>query len=227
MRAPHEVSPIESVSPITQSATAYAALWNRIVVGELSPGTLVTERGLVQTLGVGKTPVREALARLVADGFVDAMPRRGYVVTALTLADVDELFELWRVIGPETARLACERRPGEVASVLTAHLEVLGTDLDAGRSVFESLAAATGNRRLVEANRRLFQDLYRFLFLAYNNSAPKRWLVRDLREMRDAIVAGDIVAAVAAYCRSIDDGAEELRLILSMLPSVRSASLTA
>ena len=100
-------------------------------------------------------------------------------------------------------------------------------DLEAGRSFFGLLADATGNERLVEANRRLFQDLYRFFFLAYRNRTPKEWLADDLGAMRAALVVGDVDSAVAAYTRSIDHGAAELHAILSTLPSVRHASLTA
>ncbi len=211
----------------SQSAAAYAELRRRIVVGELPAGTLVTEWGLVEATGFGKTPVREALARLVMDRLVTSVPRRGYVVTQLTLADVDELIELWRAIGPATVRLACERDPQEVIRTLKDEIRYVRIDIEAGRRIFERFADASGNSRLAEANRRLFQDLYRYLLVAYRSQVPKQWLAKDLRDMRDAMTKGEVEAAMRAYERSIDDGATELRELLGSLPSIRKASLTA
>jgi DNA-binding GntR family transcriptional regulator len=210
----------------SQSATAYSLLRERIVLGELVPGQTVTERGLVEETAIGKTPIREALAKLVTDGFVVAVPRRGYLITALTLSDADELIELWRLVGPPTVRLACERNRDEVLLALHECVDEMKSDLEAGRRFFVRVAEASGNRRLLEVNRRLFHDLYRFLFLAYRHEAPKDWLVRDLKAMRSALVKGNIDAAIKAYIGSIEHGALELRTILSSLPSVRRAPLT-
>ena len=216
-----------AASEVPQSAAAYEQLREWIVVGELEPGSLVTERGLMAATGFGKTPVREALARLVSDRFVTPLPRRGYEITPLTLADVDELLELWRIVGPATARLACVRNGPGVLAALGRPVRRMRNDLEAGRRFFGLLADASGNERLVEANRKLFQDLYRYFFLAYRDRAPKDWLVDDLGAMRAALAAGDVEGAVAAYTRSIDHGAAELHAILSTLPSVRRVPLTA
>ena len=153
--------------------------------------------------------------------------RRGYVVTALTLADVDELIELWRVLGPATVRLACERDCAAVVRALADATDPMRSDLEAGRDLFDRIADATGNSRLVEANRRLFHDLYRYLFLAYRDQQPKEWLARDLRRMRKSLQRGDVDGAVGAYQRSIDGGAAELHRLLGALPSLRAAPLTA
>jgi DNA-binding GntR family transcriptional regulator len=211
----------------SQAESAYETLREQIVLGVLAPGAFVSERGLVEETGFGKTPVREALARLVVDGFVVSVPRRGYRITDLTLADVDELIDLWRAVGPFTVRRACERDPAAVLRALAASADPMRSDLEAGRALFEQLALASGNGRLVEANERLFHDLYRYLVLAYSDRTPKDWLARDLRAMARALRKGDVDAAVRIYERSIDHGESELHRLLRSLPSLRSASLTA
>jgi DNA-binding GntR family transcriptional regulator len=71
--------------------TAYAVLRERIITGELAPGTDVSEPELAEQLSVSKTPVREALARLCVEGFMEAYPRRGYRVTPVTIKGMNAL----------------------------------------------------------------------------------------------------------------------------------------
>lgn len=70
----------------------YRQLRDMILFGELEPGQAVTIQGLVEQLGAGMTPVREALRRLTAEGALDALGNRRIVVPELTEAAVDELF---------------------------------------------------------------------------------------------------------------------------------------
>jgi len=71
---------------------AYAILRQRIITGQLAPGAEMSELELADQLSMSKTPVREALARLGLEGLVEAFPRRGYRVTAVTIKDVNDLF---------------------------------------------------------------------------------------------------------------------------------------
>ena len=83
--------PAEDSRPASLADEAYAALRDRIVDCRLAPGLRVTEKQLAAELGVGHTPVRQALARLDNDGLVKTLPRRGYQITPLTIESVNEL----------------------------------------------------------------------------------------------------------------------------------------
>jgi DNA-binding GntR family transcriptional regulator len=72
----------------------YTELRKEILTLVLSPRELIVESALAKRFGVSKAPVREALAVLQRDGLVEAFPRKGYLVTALTVNDLKELFEL-------------------------------------------------------------------------------------------------------------------------------------
>lgn len=87
--------------------TAYERLRRMIVELEFPPGTTLTEPALVERLGIGRTPVREALRRLADERLLVIFPRRGMVVAHLGLAEVQQLFE---------ARLAVEGRIAELAA---------------------------------------------------------------------------------------------------------------
>ena len=91
------------------SDRAYAALRDEIIEWRLPPGTVLGEVEQSARLGVSRTPLREALRRLSADGLVAAAGGRGVVVTDVALDDIRELFELRRALEEQAARLAAER----------------------------------------------------------------------------------------------------------------------
>jgi DNA-binding GntR family transcriptional regulator len=95
---------------VRASDRAYQALLEDIVEWRLTPGTVLGEVDQAARLGVSRTPVREALSRLVADGLVTPQRGRGLVVTEISLHDIAELFELRRALEEPAARLAAARR---------------------------------------------------------------------------------------------------------------------
>jgi DNA-binding GntR family transcriptional regulator len=88
--------------------TAYAILRERIITGDLAPGTEVSEPELAEQLSVSKTPVREAMARLCVEGFMEAYPRRGYRVTPVTVKDMNDLFAIRGMLEGMAAALAAK-----------------------------------------------------------------------------------------------------------------------
>lgn len=89
------------------SEKAYEILRRDIVEWRMSPGTVLAEVEQSARLGVSRTPVREALARLVADGLAVQQGGRGTVVSEVSVEHLDDLFTLRRVLECEAARLAC------------------------------------------------------------------------------------------------------------------------
>src|SRR4051812_15077038 len=85
------------------SDAAYRMLRKRILTCELCPGQWFTERRSAVELGLGLSPVRGALTRLVQDGLVQSVPAKGYRVTPLTLKSVKDLFTTWALLIPEMA----------------------------------------------------------------------------------------------------------------------------
>lgn len=98
-----------------------------VVTGDLPPGTRLVEEGLAERLGVSRNPVREALQTLSAEGFVTLTPRRGAVVSDISVAQAEELFDVRTALETLAARTAARRaRPADVArlqSVLDAARE--------------------------------------------------------------------------------------------------------
>lgn len=98
-----------SASAIRESDAAYGLLLNRIVELSLPPGAFLNEQSLATDLDYGRTPVREALARLATDRFVTILPRRGVVVAPITFDDVLDMFEARETIECGIAFIAATR----------------------------------------------------------------------------------------------------------------------
>src|ERR1700726_852101 len=104
------ISPVARPVPLRQSV--YEALVELVVGGRLGPGEHLVETELARQLGVSRQPVREALHRLEAEGWVDLRPSPGAFVHVPTDSEVDELLDVRALLEAETARLAAVRGPG-------------------------------------------------------------------------------------------------------------------
>jgi DNA-binding GntR family transcriptional regulator len=102
------------------AARAYASVRDGIVRGAYAAGARLTELDLAQTIGVSRTPVREALRRLHAEGLVEFEPNHGAVVAAFDLEDAEEIFELRALLEPISARRAAERAAPAIIAQLRA-----------------------------------------------------------------------------------------------------------
>jgi DNA-binding GntR family transcriptional regulator len=87
----------------------YAALRERIMAGEIAPDERLHQEALAEELGVSRTPLREALSRLAADGLVELLPNRGARVAAVSAEDMEAAYEARLHLEPAAAGLAAQR----------------------------------------------------------------------------------------------------------------------
>jgi DNA-binding GntR family transcriptional regulator len=99
----------------TLTDRAYRHIEELIVTLELAPETILSEQSLAQRLGIGRTPIREALQRLARDGLVVILPRRGILVSQINLKTQMRLLEVRRELERLMARSAAERATSEEA----------------------------------------------------------------------------------------------------------------
>ena len=95
--------------PGSLAEQAYRLLEAKLVTLELAPGALVAEKDLVDRVGIGRTPVREAIQRLSAEGLLQVLPRKGLVVTPLLRSDLLQIIEVRRVLERLMVVKAAER----------------------------------------------------------------------------------------------------------------------
>ncbi|MFC3107504.1 GntR family transcriptional regulator [Undibacterium arcticum] len=97
-----------------------------IIEGALAPGMKLNERELCEMLGVSRTPLREALKVLAAEGLIEISPNRGATVSRMTESEIWETFELMGGLEAFSGELACERiTPAELAEIKAIHYNML------------------------------------------------------------------------------------------------------
>ncbi|MEV7976779.1 GntR family transcriptional regulator [Streptomyces sp. NPDC086519] len=158
---------------------AYRRLREDILSCRLPPGQRITERQIVAETKLGISAVREALTRLDHEGLVDTQPRRGYRVKPMTLKGVDDLFDFWELLGPETVRRGITGAPrGQLDRVVAGFeqfLELAPTGLpsreltqrwlELSEDTFAVLVDATDNPYIISAYRAVAGELRRVLSL--------------------------------------------------------------
>jgi len=109
---------------LSEKATAH--IRGLIMSGELQPGTLVRPETIGEELDISTTPTREALQSLRVEGFLELVPRHGFVVAPLTGQDIRDLFQVQALIGGElAARAASKATPQDVAELEALHHELI------------------------------------------------------------------------------------------------------
>lgn len=88
---------------------AYAAIKDEILSCALEPGSLINEKALAADLGFSKTPVRQAIGKLVAEGFVEVYPRQGTLVRHVQVRDIKNVYLIRQLVEPEASALAASR----------------------------------------------------------------------------------------------------------------------
>lgn len=182
----------------TLSEKAYLEIRERIVRLDLAPGTVIREDDLRAELGIGRTPIREALQRLVRDEFVTVLPRRGMLVSAVEVAELSTLFETRIILEPYAARLAAARGTER-------HWRAMGDALDsvsAGDADSDDLMAvdtrchaivweAAGNRFLLSTLGMLYAHSNRLWHMYLAEVDDMRGAVAEHAAIHRALVAGD------------------------------------
>jgi DNA-binding GntR family transcriptional regulator len=105
------------------SVAATELIREAIIDGTLEPGQRLKEEELARELGISRTPIREALLMLQAEGLVDAIPNRGAMVRVHTSVDLEDLYQLRALLEGYAARRAATRITDEEIEVLRASCE--------------------------------------------------------------------------------------------------------
>jgi len=116
----------------TLSDQTYEIVRRQILSGELAPGMPVRQDSIASDLGISKIPLREALGRLEQDGLLCSYPNRGYVVSAMSPEEADEIFSLRLKLEPAAAAEACRRATPDGQRRALLELEALEAEQERG-----------------------------------------------------------------------------------------------
>ena len=179
---------------------AYERIRHDIITCAIAPGTEISEPQLCTQYRLGKAPVRMALIRLAHDGLLRAIPRRGYMVTPITLKDIQDVFELRLMLEPAAARMAAGRVDAQRLRTLdeacrpgyqSADIKSITRFLEANKSLHVAIAQATGNSRLGSMVAQLLDEITRLLHLALGLRNRCQELQHEHRALLKALVRGD------------------------------------
>ena len=228
-RRPTQVAAVQSASE-----RAYAILMREILNGDLAPEQRLTEGEVAKRLELGKTPIREALKRLVLEGLVTLQPRNGYKIASITIQGVEELCGLRLVTEPAAVALAAGRLSLSDLAELTKLAKVTYVVKDA-RSVCEYLhvnrvfhsliASACGNDRLAALVDQLHVEsarIFQMQLINYPDAMAHRGIHEDLVR---ALRAGNATKARRISEREISASRRFIIDSLIRSPTVRSVAL--
>ncbi len=206
---------------------AYYRIRELIVTLELPPGSLVSERELMERFGLGRTPVREALRALARDRLIDVFPRRGMFVADIEVRDLVDLSEVRVVVESAAARLAAERATdadrAEIATLLE-ELDEGGTDdertlIELDQRIHRHIYRCAHNPVLAATLNEYYVLTLRIWFLALDRVAHLDEAVGQHRALLEAIRDGDAERAAEAMRRHVLGFERAIRPVFGAAPS--------
>jgi DNA-binding GntR family transcriptional regulator len=188
----------------------YEQLIEILIRGDLRPGDVIVERRMAEKLNASRTPIREALGRLEAEGLVYKQAGRGVTVSPFSTEAFVELLSVRQLLESEAARLAAGRIPKQRIEEIRSSLQRLGEKMEPSLSeIWEvddmlhgEIADAAGNPLLAG----MIRDLRRrtHVFNAYRNPSRYKFGVEENAVLLDAIATGDQQKARQAMADHID-----------------------
>jgi len=185
---------------MSQGETAYARLLEAIRTGAFVPGDRLRETDVAARLDLSRTPVREALRRLEADGIVEHRPRLGAIIRRLSHGELVELYEMRSVLERTAAGMAAKH----ASAAEIAALRDLNTAISASapsraaalnQDFHRGIYLATRNRFLLDAARALNNALMLMGPTTLDDPARIAVVSKQHAAILDAIAAGDAQAA--------------------------------
>lgn len=191
------------------SDKAYQTLLDEIVEGSLAPGTVLAEVEQAARLGVSRTPLREAFAHLRKDGLIEPLAGRGLIVTAVSIDDIVELYELRQPLEQQAARLAAQRGNPQIFSQIAAEFRdsdrLISSGADGIKAYYQlnerldrAIEDSISSSYLVSALKGLHLHLARIRRLSRQNVDRLRAAATETLVIVEAIVNRDADLAASA-----------------------------
>lgn len=207
------------VPPRSLRDEAYEIIKQRIIMCAFRPGDALSEAQVSAQLGLGRTPVRQAFDRLMRDGLVEVLPRKGIIVRPITQDEVRDMVAVRLLNEGFCARLAAERADPHVIATLTANVQAGAAAATEGdiaalmaldREFHAMIASAARNSVLAEILRNLHERAQRVWFVSLRNTSHHRRVVDEHTAIVEGLRSGDPDQAEAAMRAHILSFAENL-----------------
>ena len=213
---------LQSASARSQGERAYLLIRDQIVTLTLAPGSVIEEARLRQELGLGRTPIREALQRLAHENLVTFVPHRGTFVSDINLTDLHRLTEVRTEMESYAARLAAERATARDRAQMDALMGELSTIDEADvhnlmrldQRIHRLVYQATRNAFLQAMLEESFNLSLRIWFLGLDRGVRLKEAVEEHRQLLDAIVSRDAATAESIMRQHVVSFEHAIRKVL-------------
>ena len=219
MGAASQIAASPSGLPGTAAQHAVEGLRAAIITGQLAPGQRIRQEELAESIGVSVAPVREALATLEQEGQVTYRPRRGYVVTELRIGDLEEIYDLRRVLEERAARAALPMLDAEGLDRIElaardcvdfAAAGNVAAELDANRRFHFALLETPEHVHTMRLIRLLWDSTETYRAMYYNSVAERR----RATEAHDRILAAARAGDADLLVEELDEHRERTLVVL-------------
>ncbi len=195
------------------------ALRDAIVCGRLRPGDRIPERELVVSLGVSRSPLREAIRVLEGEGLLATVPHRGARVTEMSVEDLRHTTEVRIMLETFAVRRLGERFPWAVLEALAAQIRPAGVptsdrppsvELDYSMSFHDAIVTASGNPRVIQHFQIVKQHLRRYQLLAFSRLNRAERANEEHAEILEALEHRDLALVERRLTEHITRGSDEI-----------------
>ena len=216
--------PAQPSRPGTTQQHAVDWLRRAIVAGSLKPGQRVAQEDVAERIGVSVAPVREALRVLEQEGQVTYLPRRGYFVTELRMADLEEIYALRQLLEERAARHALPALDDDALQRITsaaadcmdaAETGDVAAELAANRRFHFAILESPDHPHVIRLIRLLWDSTEAYRALYYNSPAERKHSVDAHDRIIAAVRAGDPDRLVAELTAHRGRALDVLRIVLA------------
>ena len=211
---------VTRITRVTLHDAVLNQIRDMIIEGTLMPGTRINEGQVGASLGVSRTPLREAIKTLASEGLVEIIPAKGAVVRRFTVGDIREILEVLKVLEQTAAHLACKSASkADIKKIVQLHKRMLALYASKNRlayfklnqAIHTAIVQASGNSVLAATHETLQARIKRIRFVG--NATPDRWAaaVAEHEEMIEALNSRDGERLAEVLGRHLDKTVDRVR----------------
>jgi DNA-binding GntR family transcriptional regulator len=193
------------LKPETLTDQVYEILREKILTGKVKPGEFIREQDVSERLSVSRTPVREALARLASESFLERIPHRGFRLPEETVDDLIEIYPIMTALEILATREACEildaEAIGELRRINEAYEKAFEdkdvyAGIDANHEFHGKLTERSGNQRLCRMLDELRSKVRSLEIWAFSDIGHWQQSIREHEKLLQAIEKGEVDRAL-------------------------------